>query len=147
MDQALGQGSGSLNQRATTLAALAVAALGAFGIFSAQIGEIDPSGLSIAVAVLIGIAGFALFLAAVFALASVLPSGRWTAIFAARVETVAEGQLDTTLRSRHLLRAVKMQLERNYQKATLMKKAYWLTGIALLAATLAVITALVGAVI
>jgi hypothetical protein len=60
---------------------------------------------------------------------------------------VAEGQLDTTLRSRHLLRAVKMQLARNYQKATLMKKAYWLTGIALLAATLAVIAALVGAII
>lgn len=146
MVDALAQGSGSLNQRATTLAALAVAALGAFGVFSAQIGKIDPPGLSIAVAALVGIAGFALFLAAVFALASVLPSGRWTATFAARVETVAEGQLDTTLRSRHLLRAVKMQLARNYQKATLMKKAYWLTGIALLAATLAVLTALVGAV-
>lgn len=147
MVQALGQGSGSLNQRATTLAALAVAALGAFGIFSAQIGQIDPPGLSIAVAVLIGIAGFALFLAALFAMASALPSGRWTATFAARVETVAEGKLDMTLHSRHLPRAVKMQLARNYQKATLMKKAYWLTGIALLAATLAVITALVGAII
>lgn len=147
MVKALGQGSGSLNQRATTLAALAVAALGAFGIFSAQVGKIDPSGLSIAVAVLIGISGFALFLAAVFALVSVHPSGRWTATFAARVETVAAGQLETTLRSRHQLRAVKMQLARNYQKAMLMKRAYWLTGLALLAATLAVMTVLVGAVI
>jgi uncharacterized protein involved in cysteine biosynthesis len=147
MIKALGQGSGSLNQRATTLAALAVAALGAFGIFSAQIGEIDPSGLSIAAAVLVGIAGVALLGAAIFALASVLPAGKWTATFADRVETVARGQLDTDLRCRHLLRAVKAQLERNYQKATLMKKAYGLTGVALLAATLAVVAALVGAVI
>lgn len=147
MVKALGEGSGSLNQRATTLAALAVAALGAFGIFSAQIGEIDPQGLSIAAASLVGIAGFALLAASLFALTSVLPSGRWTATFAARVETVAEGRLDTNLRSRHLLKAVKMQLARNYQKATHMKRAYWLTGIALLAATMAVGAALVGAVI
>lgn len=147
MIKALGQGSGSLNQRATTLAALAVAALGAFGVFSAQVGKIDPSGLSIAVAGSIGIAGFALLVAAGFALAAVLPAGKWTATFAARVETVAEGKLDTELHSRHLLQAVKDQLERNYQKATLMKKAYWFTAVALLAATLAVVAALVGAVI
>jgi len=147
MVKALGQGSGSLNQRATTLGALAAAALGAFGIFSNQIGGLHPSGLSIAAAILVGTAAFALLAAAGTALASVLPSGKWTATFAARVEMVAEGQLSTDLRSRHLLRAVKMQLERNYQKATLMKKAYWLTGVALVAATLAVITTLIGAVI
>jgi len=147
MIKALGQGSGSLNQRATTLAALAVAALGAFGVFSAHIGDINPSGLKIAAAALVGTAGVALLAAATFALASVLPGGRWTATFADRVETVAEGKLDTDLRCRHLLRAIKAQLERNYQKATLMKKAYWLTGVALVAATLAVITALIGALV
>jgi len=147
MVKALGEGSSSLNQRATTLAALAAAALGAFGVFSSQVGDIDPQWLSIVAATFVGIAAVTLVAAAGFALASVLPGGKWTATFAARVESVAEGKLDPKLHSRHLLRATKEQLERNYQKATLMKKAYWLTGIALVAATVAVMAALVGAVV
>jgi hypothetical protein len=143
MIEALAQGSGSLNQRATTLAALAAAALGAFGVFSAQMDEITPSGLSIAAAVLVGVSSIALLAGAGFALKSVRPWGRWTANFAANVESVAKGEMGLELRCLYLLRAVKTQLERNHMKATVMRRAYLLTGVALMSATASVIVVLV----
>jgi len=144
---ALGRGSNSLNQRATTLAALAAAALGAFGVFSSRIEEIDPLGLLIATAALVGVASLALVIAAAFALKAVRPAGKWTATFATRVESVAAGEMKVDLRRRQLLTTVKSQLERNYSKARAMKWSYRFTGVALVAATLAVLTALVAAVI
>ena len=139
----LEQGSTSLNQRATTLASLAVAALGAFGVFASQIGKIGIRGLEIAAAALLAVAALALLIGAWYALLSVQPGGKWSDNFAKRMKTVVRGQMETGLRLDHLIETVEMQLERNTAKAVRMKKSYRWTAFALLTASCAVLVVLV----
>lgn len=139
----LEQGSSSLNQRATTLSTLAVAALGTFGVFAAQLDSITMRGLAIATAVLLGAASFALLFAAWFALRSVRPAGKWSDNFAVRAEAVAKGEMGDRRRLEHLVRTVQSQLERNNTKARSMKLANDCAAGAVVAATAAVIPVLV----
>jgi hypothetical protein len=141
----LEQGSTSLNQRATTLASLAVAALGAFGVFASRIGEIGIRGLEISAAALLAVAALALLIGAWYALLSVQPGGKWSDNFAKRAKTVARGQMERSLLLDHLVETVEMQLERNTGKAVRMKKSYRWTAFALLTATGAVMVVLVDA--
>jgi hypothetical protein len=135
----LDQGSVSLNQRATTLAALAVAALGAFGVFATRFGEIDDEGLRIAAAALLAVASFSLLAAALLALWSARPAGRWTVHFAVGAEGVVDATATPAEMADHLTKTIQVQLERNKDKAKLMKRASTCSSVALVAATLAVI--------
>ena len=142
MVSSLEKGSSSLNQRATTLAALAVAALGAFGIFASRLDSIGNEVLQIVIAGLLVVTSLALLVAASFALWSVRPAGWWSENFADRAEDVMAGQMGERRRLDHLSRTAKVQLQRNNEKARRMKQAYDASAVALVAATSAVVTIL-----
>jgi len=143
----LEQGSVSLNQRATTLAALAVAALGAFGAFATRLSEIHSLGMTIAAAALLTAATVALLAAALFALRSARPGGKWSDNFAAWSRTAIEQPPDRDALAEHLASTIKMQLRRNRDKAELMKHAYRSSTLAVIAAALAVTVVAVDAVV
>lgn len=147
MVKTLEGGSSSLNQRATTLAALAVAALGAFGIFASRISSVQMGGMAIAAGSLLGIASLALLVTAGFALWSARPGGKWSENFASRAEVVIEGRMEFKIHLDHLVETVKLQLKRNHNKARRMKRAYDSSAIALVTGTSSVIVVLVDALI
>lgn len=134
----LEQGSISLNQRATTLSALAVAALGAFGAFATRLGDIHSQGLTIATSALLVVASLALLAAALFALYSARPGGKWSENFAIGAKAAIEGVTDGPVQAEHLKTTIQMQLGRNGRKAELMKHAYFWSTIAVIAVALAV---------
>jgi hypothetical protein len=137
LSEILEKGSSSLNQRATTLAALTVAALGAFGVFAGKIHELDGGNTQGFVAIALIVASSALALSAGVGLWAVVPRNDWKEKFEAESQPIVKGDLNKrieTLRSR-----VTNQTVRNSWKAGRMKVSYLLTGIALVAAAAAVV--------
>ncbi|MCW2979911.1 MAG: hypothetical protein JWO14_1638 [Solirubrobacterales bacterium] len=137
LSEILEQGSSSLNQRATTLAALTVTALGAFGVFAGKIHELHGGITKAFVAVALVDASLALVLSAGIGLLAVAPGSDWREKFEAESRPILAGRLDKrveTLRER-----VTKQTERNSWKANRMKVSYLLTSVALVAAAAAVV--------
>jgi hypothetical protein len=144
LEEVVENGTASLNQRATTLGALAVAALGAFGVFAGKISELDESHQAkVLVAIGIAVASVALFIAAALALWSARPSRNWVQRFAKVNRPVVRGDLSD--RGERVTLAVKGQLLRNRSKAGLMTWAYGAITVALVAVTFAVVVVAVNA--
>jgi hypothetical protein len=135
----LEQGSASLNQRATTLAALGVAALGVFGAFATRLGGLHDEVLTILTAAALAIGSLALVRAALYALDSVRPGGNWSRNFADRARVSIEAPTDGAAQATHLVKAIKTQLERNKYKADTMRCANFYSSVALVAVTVAVL--------
>ncbi len=131
-------GSSSLNQRATTLAGLAVAGLGTFGLFAGKLNEVHGADARQIVAIALAVASFSLAIGAGFALFAVFPGGRWAVVFSAEAKPLIEG--DLTKRGEATAAMVKMQLARNSEKAVWMKRAYGATAVALIAVFVAVVS-------
>ena len=138
--EVLDKGSISLNQRATTLAALAVAALAAFGVFASRLGQAHPHGLAVASAALVAIAGISLAIAAVLALLAAAPgsNSEWSKNFATWATCVIEGSMSKQEQLEHFSREIPRQLRRNKRKAVRMRRAYRCSLGAVVSATLAV---------
>ena len=138
--EVLDKGSVSLNQRATTLAALAVAALGAFGVFGSRLGQAHPHRLAIASAAFLAIATIALAIAAVLALLAAAPgsNSEWSTNFATRAARVLEGSMSDTGQLDHFAVEITRQLVRNKKKAVRMRRAYRCSLVAIVSASLAV---------
>jgi hypothetical protein len=137
LSEILEQGSASLNQRATTLAALTVAALGLFGVFAGKIHGLHGGITRGFVAVALIDATLALVLSAFVNLLAIVPRGDWREKFEAESRPILAGRLDKrvqTLRAR-----VTNQAERNRWKADRMKVSYLLTSVALVAVATAVV--------
>jgi hypothetical protein len=130
-------GSSSLNQRATTLAGLAVAGIGTFGLFAGKLAEVDGAHGRHIVAYALVAATVFLALGAAFALVAVLPGGKWGQSFAEEAKPLIEGKLNQ--RGEKSAAMVAMQLKRNSGKAVWMKRAYRSTGLALIAIVVAVV--------
>jgi formate hydrogenlyase subunit 3/multisubunit Na+/H+ antiporter MnhD subunit len=144
LEEVVEKGSASLNQRATTLGALAVAALGAFGIFAGKIGELEESHQAkVLVAIALAVASIALFLAAAMALWAARPSRDWVQRFGKAHRPVVRGDLSD--RGERVAVAVKGQLLRNKAKAGRMSWAYGAIALALVAVTFAVVVVAVNA--
>jgi hypothetical protein len=135
----LEQGSASLNQRATTLAALGVAALGVFGAFATRLGGLHYEVLTILTAAALAIGSLALVRAALYALDSVRPGGDWSRNFADRARVSIETPTDDAAQATHLVEAIKVQLDRNRYKAATMRRANFYSSMALVAVTAAVL--------
>ncbi|MFL5872218.1 MAG: hypothetical protein ACJ75T_01910 [Solirubrobacterales bacterium] len=130
-------GSSSLNQRATTLAGLAVAGIGTFGLFAGKLAEIHGADARELVAIALVAASVFLAISAGFALLAVLPGGKWGRSFAEEAQPVIQGELGQ--RGQKSAAMVKSQLKRNSEKAIRMRWAYRSTAVALIAVVVAVV--------
>jgi len=130
-------GSSSLNQRATTLAGLAVAGIGTFGLFAGKLAEIHGADAREVVAIALVAASVFLAISAGCALLTVLPGGKWGPSFAEEAQPVIQGDLGQ--RGQKSAAMVKSQLKRNSEKAIRMRWAYRSTAVALIAVVVAVV--------
>jgi hypothetical protein len=135
----LDNGSTSLNHRATTLAGLAVAALGAVGIFATRLADVEPNLLTRLAAISLIVSAIGLILTTIEALRAASPECMWANAFSEWATSVIGGYMTREARLLHLEGAIKHQLGRNQGKVGRMKRAYDGCRVAILGVAIAVV--------